>query len=193
MNYDYFITSRRSKYRSQSLLFCVIRCPRSLCLPNRCLANKLPFPAFMRYLSKRCLATDYSVIILWQLSRCVERHHSLDNGLLEALRKHERPLLINGCRDTSLRDNSRSQMLRKMFSVQLEKNYLKRQTFDRQTDRQSRGEIQPDCGRWKKSKRGRRVITESFGCYNCSELRSVTVTARLKVLQLIVIPLLSIQ
>jgi hypothetical protein len=34
--------------------------------------------------------------------RRVEKRHFLRNGLLEAMRNHQRPLLVNGCIDTFL-------------------------------------------------------------------------------------------
>jgi hypothetical protein len=72
LNYGSFITSRRPEYRSPSqtipLLFYVIHCHGNLCLPNHCLANGLPLPAFRRCLPKRFLAMDYSTTIYTILS-----------------------------------------------------------------------------------------------------------------------------
>jgi hypothetical protein len=73
-------------------------------------------------------------------TRCVEKRHFLGNGLIEALRDHQRSLLVSGYIETyyrsnkkSLRGNRRTQLLWNVFSVQLEKNYPKSETVERQT------------------------------------------------------------
>jgi hypothetical protein len=38
-------------------------------------------------------------------TRCVEKRRSLGNGLLEVLRSHHRPLLVNGCMNMYSRSN----------------------------------------------------------------------------------------
>jgi hypothetical protein len=107
-------------------------------------------------------------------THCVEKRHFLGNELLrqlhensqflgnrflDALHNHQRPLLVNGCIDTYSRSNKQSlrsnetnpSCWTRNLLFQLEKNYLKSKTVSQgSTDKQLRGEIQPDCGRLSK-------------------------------------------